>query len=192
VRVRSFTVRRYCNHSLEFRQVRKDHDFFELCRNVELATTVTLQPITRYSGLVDAAIVFSDILVVPQAMGMEVVMNPGPHFPSPLVTPSDVEKLNKHPDLDKELGYVYDVISSIRKELDGRVPLFGFCGGPWTLFSYMIEGGGSKTFTKAKTWIFKYPGESKNLIMLIADVCADFLIGQARAGAQVNHSFLSA
>ena len=146
---------------------------------------VTLQPIRRYSGLLDAAIIFSDILVVPQAMGMEVIMNPGPHFPNPLVTPADAEKLPKVVDVDKELGYVYEAITQTRHALNGEVPLIGFCGAPWTLFSYMIEGGGSKTFQKCKSWLFKYPEESKALLDRIADVCVDFLVGQIKAGAQV-------
>jgi uroporphyrinogen decarboxylase len=145
-----------------------------------------MQPVRRYMGLLDASIIFSDILVVPQAMGMEVVMNPGPHFPDPLVSPEDVKKLRQVVDVDKELGYVFDAITSTRKALNGEIPLIGFCGAPWTLFAYMIEGGGSKTFTLAKTWLFKYPKESKALLMRIADVCVDFLVGQVKAGAQVR------
>ena len=118
---------------------------------------------------------------------MIVEMNPGPHFPSPLRTPADVEKLNSHVDVNKELGYVFEAIKMTRMGLEGEVPLIGFCGAPWTLFAYMIEGGGSKTFQAAKTWLFKYPEESKKLLMRIADVCADFLVGQVLAGAQVCH-----
>lgn len=171
---------------LEFREVRKDHEFFDICRTPTLATEITLQPIRRYSGLVDAAIIFSDILVIPQAMGMEVLMNPGPHFPEPLETPADVSKLSKTVDVDKELGYVFEAITMTRKGLNGQVPLIGFSGAPWTLFAYMIEGGGSKTLQKSKTWLFKYPEESKALIMRIADVCVDYLVGQVKAGAQVS------
>jgi uroporphyrinogen decarboxylase len=169
----------------EFRELRKSHEFFEICRTPDLATEITLQPIRRYSGLVDASIIFSDILVIPQAMGMEVLMTPGPSFPEPLETPADISKLNKVVDVDKELGYVFKAITQTRMALAGEVPLIGFCGAPWTLFAYMIEGGGSKTFQKVKTWIFKYPEESKALLMRIADVCVDFLVGQVKAGAQV-------
>ena len=119
-------------------------------------------------------------------MGMEVLMNPGPYFPRPLVTPEDVVNLRSVVDVEKELGYVFQAITMTRKELKGEVPLIGFCGAPWTLFAYMIEGGGSKTFQKAKTWIFKYPEESKALLLRIADVCVDFLVGQVKAGAQVS------
>lgn len=156
-----------------------------MCRTPELATLVTLQPIERYAGLLDAAIIFSDILVIPQAMGMEVQMNPGPHFPEPLITPEDVKKLSPVVDVNKELGYVFEAITLTRKELKGQVPLIGFCGAPWTLFAYMIEGGGSKGFQKAKSWLFRYPEESKALLSRIADVCVDFLVGQVKAGAQV-------
>ncbi|KAJ3723387.1 uroporphyrinogen decarboxylase [Lentinula raphanica] len=173
----------------EFRALRANHEFFEICRTPELATEITLQPIRRYSGLIDASIIFSDILVIPQAMGMEVLMNPGPSFPDPLNTPDDVSKLNQTVDVDKELGYVFQAITQTRIGLDGEVPLIGFCGAPWTLFAYMIEGGGSKTFTKAKTWLFKYPEESKALLLRIADVCVDFLVGQVKAGAQLLQVF---
>jgi uroporphyrinogen decarboxylase len=166
--------------------VRESHEFFEVCRTPALATEITLQPIQRYSGLVDASIIFSDILVIPQALGMEVLMNPGPHFPEPLVTPEDVSKLRTVVNVEKELGYVFRAITQTRTELKGEVPLIGFCGAPWTLFAYMIEGGGSKTLQKAKTWLFKYPEESKSLLMRIAEVCVDFLVGQVNAGAQVS------
>ncbi|KAG6833860.1 hypothetical protein H0H87_011794 [Tephrocybe sp. NHM501043] len=173
----------------EFRKVRESHDFFDVCRTPELATEITLQPIRRYTGLVDAAIIFSDILVIPQAMGMEVLMQPGPYFPYPLVTPADISDLSDVVDVEKELKYVFDAITQTRKELDGEVPLIGFCGAPWTLFAYMIEGGGSKTLQLAKTWLFKYPEESKALLLRIADVCVDFLVGQVKAGAQLLQIF---
>ncbi|KAG5644941.1 hypothetical protein DXG03_007406 [Asterophora parasitica] len=173
----------------EFRKVREQHEFFEVCRTPALATKITLQPIQRYTGLVDASIIFSDILVIPQAMGMEVLMAPGPHFPDPLVTPADISKLSNVVDVQKELKYVFDAITQTRKELNGEVPLIGFCGAPWTLFAYMIEGGGSKTLQKAKTWIFKYPEESRALLLRIADVCVDFLVGQVKAGAQLLQVF---
>ncbi|KAH8115821.1 uroporphyrinogen decarboxylase [Phellopilus nigrolimitatus] len=174
----------------EFQEVRKKHEFFEVCRTPALATEVTLQPVRRYAGLLDAAIIFSDILVVPQALGMEVRMTPGPFFPDPLRTPRDAEtKLRAHVDVAVELKYVFDAITRTRHALAGAVPLIGFCGAPWTLFAYMVEGGGSKTFTLVKTWLFKYPEESRRLLMRIADVCADFLVGQVNAGAQLLQVF---
>ncbi|KAL1743916.1 Uroporphyrinogen decarboxylase [Schizophyllum fasciatum] len=173
----------------EFRALRAHHEFFEICRTPALACEITLQPVRRYSGLLDAAIIFSDILVVPQAMGMEVVMNPGPSFPAPLDTPADAEKLPQAVDVDVELKYVFDALARTRQELKGEVPLIGFCGAPWTLFAYMVEGGGSKTLQKAKTWLFKHPAESKALLKRIADVCIDYLVGQVKAGAQLLQVF---
>jgi uroporphyrinogen decarboxylase len=113
--------------------VRAASDFFNVCRTPELACQVTLQPLERFP--LDAAIIFSDILVIPQAMGMEVLMlkGVGPSFPAPLVAPSDLEKLTKDVDVYKELGYVFDAITLTRTRLEGRCPLIGFVGGPWTL-----------------------------------------------------------
>ena len=123
------------NQQTEFRQVTAEHDFFTICRTPELATKVTLQPIDRYEGLLDASIIFSDILVVPQSLGMDVQMIPGkgPYFPEPLVQPSDLEKLRENVDVHKELQYVFDAITMTRHALNGRVPLIGFVGAPWTL-----------------------------------------------------------
>jgi len=122
--------------AVEFRAERVENDFFKICRTPELATKVTLQPIDRYDGLLDASIIFSDILVIPQAMGMTVEMVPGkgPHFPDPLVLPQDMaSKLKEKVDVHSELQYVYDAITMTRHALDGRVPLIGFVGAPWTL-----------------------------------------------------------
>ncbi|CAG8667027.1 2852_t:CDS:2 [Cetraspora pellucida] len=178
----------------EFRAMREKYDFFTICRTPKLATLITLQPIERYDGLLDAAIIFSDILVIPQALGLVVEMLPGqgPHFPDPLKVPQDVDtKLRKHVDVHEELGYVFEAITMTRKALNGRVPLIGFIGGPWTLMAYMIEGGGSSTLSKAKTWLFSYPKESKRLLQKITDICIDFLIGQIKAGAQMVQVFES-
>ncbi|WFD31763.1 uroporphyrinogen decarboxylase [Malassezia sp. CBS 17886] len=174
----------------EFRKLRESHDFFECCRNPELASEITLQPIERYEGLLDAAIIFSDILVVPQAMGLDVEMLPGkgPSFPDPLNTPKDMGRLHKV-DVDKDLGYVLEAIRVTRKKLNGRVPLIGFCGAPWTLMAYMIEGGGSKTWDKAKTWLYNEPQASRQLLERISSVCAQFLVAQIRAGAQLVQVF---
>lgn len=173
----------------EFRKVREDHEFFEICRTPELATEITMQPIRRYKGLIDAAIIFSDILVIPQALGMEVLMQPGPVFPHPLDTPADMARLPDKVDVDKALGYVFDAITMTREKLEGEVPIIGFCGAPWTLMMYMIEGGGTKTLQKSKTWLFKYPNESKALLRRLADVCVEFLVGQVKAGAQLLQIF---
>ena len=157
---------------------------------------MTLQPIDRFAGLVDAAIIFSDILVIPQALGMTVEMldKKGPHFPNPLTSPDDGQYhqvLSKQVDVAAELDYVYKAITLTRHKLKGRVPLFGFCGAPWTLLCYMVEGGGSKLFVQTKKWIYKYPNESKDLLQKIAEVCVEYLALQVQAGAQVSTVSLS-
>lgn len=144
----------------------------------------------RFAGLLDAAIIFSDILVIPQAMGMvvEMVDKKGPHFPDPLRSPDDkqyAEVLERQVDVTKELDYVYKAITLTRKKLQGRVPLIGFCGAPWTLLCYMVEGGGTKMFKESKTWIYKYPEQSKVLLQKISEWCVDHLAHQVEAGAQV-------
>lgn len=172
----------------EFLAVRKDHSFFECCKTPSIATELTMQPIRRFSGLLDAAIIFSDILIVPEAMGMTIEMSPAPTLPEPIATPADLERLPKRGEVDvkKELGYIFDAITMTRKELKGEVPLIGFCGAPWTLMAYMVEGGGSKTYQNAKGWLYKWPKESMDLLMRVADVCVDLLVGEALAGAQVS------
>ncbi|KAG0351361.1 hypothetical protein BGZ54_003277, partial [Gamsiella multidivaricata] len=134
-RVPVWVMRQAGRYLPEFRKVREHHDFFEICRTPELAAKVTLQPIERYEGLLDAAIIFSDILVIPQAMGLQVDMVPGkgPQVPNPLVTPEDMRRLRKKVDVHQELGYAFDAITLTRHRLEGRVPLIGFVGGPWTL-----------------------------------------------------------
>lgn len=175
----------------EYHVAKGNHDFFECCRSPEIASTLTLQPIERFAGLVDAAIIFSDILVIPQALGMtvEMVDKKGPHFPEPLKSPDDDQYkrvLSKEVDVAAELDYVYKAITLTRQKLKGRVPLFGFCGSPWTLLCYMVEGGGSKLFVQTKTWIYKYPQASKDLLQKIAEVCVEYLALQVKAGAQVS------
>lgn len=177
----------------EYHEAKGKHDFFDCCRSPEIASTLTLQPIERFAGLVDAAIIFSDILVIPQAMGMavEMVDKVGPHFPNPLKDPEDGQYgkvMNKKVDVARELDYVYKAITLTRHKLKGRVPLFGFCGAPWTLLCYMVEGGGSKMFAKIKTWIYKYPKASKDLLQKISEVCVEYLALQVKAGAQVRYS----
>ncbi|KAL8996451.1 MAG: hypothetical protein Q9169_004045 [Polycauliona sp. 2 TL-2023] len=178
----------------EYHQAKGNNDFFACCRSPEIASTLTLQPIDRYHGLIDAAIIFSDILVIPQAMGMTVEMldKKGPHFPCPLESPTDgqYERLmDREVDVAQELDYVYQAITLTRRKLQGRVPLYGFCGAPWTLLCYMVEGGGSKLFVKVKTWIYKYPNQSKKLLQKIAELCVEYLALQIKAGAQIIQVF---
>jgi len=175
----------------EFRASRLKYDFFTMCQTPEAACEVTLQPIDRFP--LDASIIFSDILVIPQALGMEVLMKPGdgPVFTDPLKTPSDLEKLETPVNVEEKLGYVFQAINLTRHKLEGRVPLFGFSGAPWTLMSYMIEGGGSKTMSKSKAWLYRYPSESHKLLQILTDVIVDYLIGQAQSGAQLLQVFES-
>ncbi|KNC87164.1 uroporphyrinogen decarboxylase [Sphaeroforma arctica JP610] len=175
----------------EFMEVRKSYDFFTMCRTPKVAAEVTMQPLRRFP--LDAVIIFSDILVIPQALGMTVEMIPGkgPHFPEPLITPECMKKLTAKPDVKATLGYVSEAIKETKRQLDGQVPLIGFCGGPWTLMAYMVEGGGSKTFSKAKAWLYKYPVESLELLYMIADLSIDYLVEQVRAGANILQVFES-
>lgn len=172
----------------EYRELRSEHDFFTVVRTPELAAEVTLQPIERFP--LDAAIIFSDILVIPQALGLEVEMvkGKGPHFPAPLDGPDDLARLQA-PDVAKELDYVFDALTLTRRRLDGRVPLIGFCGAPWTLMAYMIEGGGSKSFARSRRWLYQHPDASRALLQAITDVCVDSLIRQIDAGAQAVQVF---
>ncbi|KAM4642685.1 uroporphyrinogen decarboxylase [Discoglossus pictus] len=168
----------------EFRETRAGQDFFASCRSPEICCELTLQPLRRFP--LDAAIIFSDILVIPQALGMEIRMEPGrgPVFPEPLQTPQDMDKL-KHPvDVSQELGYVFRAITLTRHKIAGKVPLLGFTGAPWTLMTYMIEGGGSNTMSKAKRWLYKHPSASHQLLQLLTDIIVDYLVGQVAAGAQ--------
>ncbi|MEO0740297.1 MAG: uroporphyrinogen decarboxylase [Bacteroidota bacterium] len=177
----------------EFRAVRARHDFFTVCRTPELACEVTLQPLRRFHAAdapLDASIIFSDILVVPQALGMEVQMvkGKGPHFPDPLDRPADLDQLRR-PDVREALGYVFEALTLTRREIGGAVPLFGFTGAPWTLMAYMIEGGGSKNYAKAKAWLYADPDASHRLLQLLTDVIVDYLVAQVGAGAQALQVF---
>jgi uroporphyrinogen decarboxylase len=178
----------------EYHEAKGNRDFFECCRTPEIASTLTIQPVDRYAGLIDAAIIFSDILVIPQAMGMtvEMVDKIGPRFPDPLKSPADPQYqklLETQTDVAKELDYVYKAITMTRQKLQGRVPLIGFCGAPWTLLCYMVEGGGTKLFVESKKWIYAHPEESKVLLQKISEVCVDHLAHQVKAGAQILQVF---
>lgn len=126
-----------------------------MCGVPELAVEVSLQPLRRYE--MDAVIIFSDILVVPKAMGMHIKMVPGqgPVFTSPIRVPADLNKLILSPNIENTLGYVLDALNLARQKINGQVPLIGFCGGPFTLMTYMVEGAGSRTKSIVKTWLYK-------------------------------------
>lgn len=172
----------------EYRALRAEEAFFDVCRTPELAAEVTLQPIDRFP--LDAAIIFSDILVVPQAMGMsvQIVKGEGPQFDEPLRDPEDLKRL-VDPDVHRDLGYVFEALSLTRRQLAGRVPLIGFCGAPWTLMAYMVEGGGSKTFSRAKSWLYQHPSAAHELLDRLADILIEYLVMQIDAGAQAVQVF---
>jgi uroporphyrinogen decarboxylase len=168
----------------EYREVRaKAGSFLNLCTNPELACEVTLQPLRRFDF--DAAILFSDILTIPDAMGLGLYFaeGEGPKFERPVRTAADVAKLPV-PDPVTELRYVVDAVSLIRRELAGQVPLIGFSGSPWTLATYMVEGGSSKSFQKVKAMMFEQPQLMHQLLDKLAQSVAAYLNAQIEAGAQ--------
>ncbi|RUL62385.1 uroporphyrinogen decarboxylase [Dyella dinghuensis] len=168
----------------EYRATRaKAGSFMDLAQNPELACEVTLQPLARFD--LDAAILFSDILTIPDAMGLGLSFaeGEGPQFAHPVRSRADIEKLAV-PDMDGELRYVMDAVRLIRRELDGRVPLIGFSGSPWTLACYMVEGHGSRDFATPKALCWKEPALAHTLLDTLARSVAAYLIAQAAAGAQ--------
>lgn len=173
----------------EFRELRQKHSFFEICESPELACEVTLMPIRRFN--LDAAIIFSDILVIPQALGLDVEMtSEGPKFPNPLKM-GELHRVNSAVDVSKRLSYVYQGITVTRHALEGKCPLIGFAGAPWTLMCYMIEGKTSKTMSSAKKWLYQEPQMSHQLLDILAHKVADHLFEQAKAGAQLLQIFES-
>lgn len=158
-------------------------DFMSLCKNAELACEVTLQPLRRYP--LDAAILFSDILTIPDAMGLGLYFETGegPRFSNPVTCRADVERLPV-PDPEMELGYVMNAVRTIRKNLNGDLPLIGFSGSPWTLATYMVEGGSSKAFTKIKKMMYADPATLHAMLDKLADSVILYLNAQIRAGAQ--------
>lgn len=168
----------------EYRELRKQAgSFMDLCTNPELACEVTLQPLRRFD--LDAAILFSDILTIPDAMGLGLYFaeGEGPKFERPLRSFADVDKLGV-PDPELSLSYVTDAVRTIRKALDGSVPLIGFSGSPWTLATYMVEGGTSKDFSKVKGMLYSEPKTLHLLLDKLADSVISYLNAQIAAGAQ--------
>lgn len=173
----------------EYRETRsKAGDFLSLCKNKELACEVTIQPLERYQ--LDAAILFSDILTIPDAMGLGLYFETGegPRFKKIVRTEQDVDALPIVNTLS-DLSYVTDAVSTIRRELNGRVPLIGFSGSPWTLATYMVEGGSSKDFRHVKAMMYSQPEVMHQLLDKIALSVVDYLNAQIRAGAQAVQIF---
>jgi uroporphyrinogen decarboxylase len=174
----------------EYRAVRAKSDFLTMCRTPELATEVTLQPIDLVG--VDAAIIFSDILVIPEAMGMHLTLDEGvgPQFPSPIRNAADLDRL-RPVEPEDQLKYMLDAVRMTKRALNGRVPLIGFAGAPWTLAAYMVEGKGTKQFAVAKKMLFEQPALAHTLLDKLATAVGDFLVAQVAAGAQVVQLFES-
>jgi len=168
----------------EYKQVRAEAgDFMSLCRNTELACEVTMQPLRRFD--LDAAILFSDILTIPDAMGLGLYFEAGegPKFKDPVRSMAAIKNLAV-PDMEDELGYVMNAVRTIRRELDGSVPLIGFSGSPWTLATYMVEGGSTKNFSKVKQLMFAEPEAMHTLLNVLAESVTQYLNAQIAAGAQ--------
>ena len=163
-------------------------DFMSLCKNTELACEVTLQPLERFE--LDAAILFSDILTIPDAMGLGLYFaeGEGPKFRKPVRTEKDIEQLEVI-NTASDLTYVTDAVSTIRRELNGRVPLIGFSGSPWTLATYMIEGQSSRDFARAKTMLYTQPELLHQLLDKLALSVIDYLNAQIASGAQAVQIF---
>lgn len=173
----------------EYREVRaKAGSFINLATTPELAAEVTIQPVTRFG--VDAAIIFSDILVVPEAMGLPYVMEEqkGPLFPKVIRSKADLKNI-RLANPEQDLAYVLDAIKIVKKELNGKIPLIGFAGAPFTIFCYMVEGKGSKTFSQAKKMLYAEPELAHTLLQLITDSTITYLKAQITAGANLIQLF---
>lgn len=168
----------------EYREIRaKAGDFMSLCTNPELACEVSLQPLRRFD--LDAAIVFSDILTIPDAMGLGLYFEPGegPRFERPVNTVADIKKLAV-PDVGEKLGYVLDTVALIHRELNDEVPLIGFAGSPWTVATYMVEGRSSREFEKIKALAAEEPAVLETLLNVVAETTIEYLNAQIESGAQ--------
>lgn len=172
----------------EYMEIKRKYDFFTRVQTPELAAAITLQPIDIIGA--DAAIIFSDILVVPQAMGMEVTMHEGkgPALPVTIKTIQDVNQLIVD-EAHHHLQYVYEAIALTKEQLNGRVPLIGFAGAPWTLLCYMVEGKSSKTFDTAKAFCYTDPELAHTLLQSITDVTIEYLKAQVKAGVDCVQIF---
>jgi len=172
----------------QYMKLREKYSFFERIRTPELACEITLQPIDELEP--DAAIIFSDILTIPEALGIDVQMVPGkgPVMANPVKSETDAFAILAE-DIPGKLQYVMDAISLTRRELNGRVPLIGFAGAPWTLFCYMIQGEGSKNFEKAKAFLYQHPDASRHLLKELTRATIEYLQAQVKAGAQAVQVF---
>lgn len=187
-RVPVWMMRQAGRYLPDYLKLKAKYDFFTRVQTPELATAITLQPIDQVG--VDAAIIFSDILVIPQAMGVEVLMEEGkgPHLPNVIKSENDVDALITE-GAEESLAYVANALSLTKKELNGRVPLIGFAGAPWTILCYMVEGKGSKTWDKAKQFAYTQPHLAHKLLQKITTITIDYLKVQVKAGADLVQVF---
>jgi uroporphyrinogen decarboxylase len=172
----------------EYRAIREKTDFLTLCKTPELAAEVTIQPVDIIG--VDAAILFSDILVIPEAMGMklEIVESRGPTFDNPIRSFDDLNRLETDGVIDR-LNYVFDAIKLTKERLAGRVPLIGFSGAPWTLATYMVEGKGTKSFDQIKRFIYNEPKAAHTLLEKLSDAVVEYLNEKLRSGCDAVQIF---
>ncbi|CAL2079367.1 uroporphyrinogen decarboxylase [Tenacibaculum dicentrarchi] len=172
----------------EFQEIKKKYDFFTRCRTPELASEITVQPIRRYG--MDAAILFSDILVIPQAMNIEVQMKPdfGPYLPNPIRDQKGLDTVVV-PDVNIELDYVMQAIKATKEKLNDEVPLIGFAGSPWTILCYVVQGQGSKNFDKAKEFCFTKPVLAHQLLSKITETTIAYLKAKVKAGVDAVQVF---
>lgn len=172
----------------DYIKLREKYDFFTRVQTPELACEITLQPVAQIG--VDAAIIFSDILVIPQAMGLTVLLEEGngPLLPKTVQSKKDIDALNIEC-VEQKLKYVFDALAMTKKELNGKVPLIGFAGAPWTIFCYMIEGKGSKTWDKAKQFAYCQPESAHSLLQKITTITIEYLKAQTKSGADVVQVF---
>jgi len=172
----------------DYMKLKEKYSFFERIQNPELAAQITLQPVDQVG--VDAAIIFSDILVIAQAMGLEVqlIENKGPLLPQPIKSENDIKRI-RSVDPREKLSYVFDALKLTRNELNGRVPLIGFAGSPWTLLCYMVQGSGSKTFDEARAFCYTKPALAHQLLQMITDTTIAYLKEQVGSGADLVQVF---
>lgn len=187
-RVPVWMMRQAGRYLPDYLKLKAKYDFFTRVQTPELATEITLQPIDQVG--VDAAIIFSDILVIPQAMGVEVLMEEGkgPSLPNVIKSQQDIDALITD-GAEESLKYVTDALSLTKKELNGRVPLIGFAGAPWTILCYMVEGKGSKTWDKAKQFAYTEPQLARQLLQKITNITINYLKAQVKAGADLVQVF---
>ena len=187
-RVPVWMMRQAGRYLPDYMKLKAKYDFFTRVQTPELATAITLQPIDQVG--VDAAIIFSDILVIPQAMGLEVLMEEGkgPSLPKVIQTQADINALVTE-GVEESLHYVTDALALTKKELNGRVPLIGFAGAPWTILCYMVEGKGSKTWDKAKQFAYVQPILAHQLLQKITNITIQYLKAQVKAGADTVQVF---